>query len=62
MNLRFTGETYQRWRACGRKRRYQDEDAALAAKDYRHKHGSVLLTHYSCKLCGGYHLTKVKLT
>lgn len=46
-------------RSCGRKMKYQDEDDALTHAKIYQVRGSEKLYAYQCKLCGGWHLTKM---
>lgn len=44
--------------SCGRKYRYETEQAALTAAAKRVLNGAPTLRAYHCELCGGWHLTK----
>ena len=56
----MTWEEWQRWRACGRKQRWESETvAANWATLLGWKHGLEYET-YPCRFCGGYHVATVR--
>lgn len=55
----------KRWKECGRKQRYASEEEARRMMGHARKHryeASRDLRAYSCRHCGGFHLTSASLT
>lgn len=47
----------KKWRSCGKKKRYRDENAVREAIRRVHKKREVYLDYYYCEYCKGWHMT-----